>query len=109
MQVEQHPGSLPQQHSFLRISPETVALTAMKKAEDSNALILRFYDWAGKSSAVTIDVPPGAASATETNLMEKPEGAALSVSAGHQITSTVHPYEIQTIEVNYPSNAGLQP
>jgi alpha-mannosidase len=109
MQVEPHAGALPQEHSFLHVDPDTVVLTALKKAEDSNGLILRFYDWAGKTASVKIDVPPGASSATETNLMEQPEGSALPVSAGRQITSTVHPYEIQTIKVSYPSDAGLHP
>ena len=56
-------------------------LTAMKKAEDSDALILRFYEWAGKSGEVRISVPAGAAGATLTNLMEQPEGSPLTVTA----------------------------
>jgi alpha-mannosidase len=109
MQVEPHAGTLPQEHSFLCVNLNTVVMTAVKKAEDSDGLILRFYEWAGKTAAVTIHVPPGASSATLTNLMEKPEGAALPLVARREITSTVHPYEIQTIEVKYPARAGLRP
>jgi alpha-mannosidase len=109
MQVGPHPGTLPQEHSFLRVDPDTVVLTAVKKAEGGNGLILRFYEWAGKGATVHINVPPGASSAGTTNLMEKAEGDSLPVTGSRQITTSIHPYEIQTIEVNYLPHAGLQP
>jgi alpha-mannosidase len=109
MQVEPHAGLLPQQHSFASVTPDTVVLTAVKKAEDSNALVLRFYEWAGKNATVQLDVPPGATSATLTNLMEKPEGAPLALSNGRQVSVPTHPFEIQTVEVSYPNNVRLQP
>jgi alpha-mannosidase len=75
-------------------------LTALKKAEDGNALIARFYEWAGESDNVTLTLPPGATSATLTNLMEKPEGAALSVVDG-KVRVPVSPYQIQTVRIDY--------
>ena len=45
-----HAGSLPAEHSFASVGPENVVLTAVKKAEDSNGLIFRAYEWAGKDS-----------------------------------------------------------
>jgi alpha-mannosidase len=77
-------------------------LTAVKKAEEGNALILRAYEWAGKSSAVQIALPPGGTSATLTNLMEKPEGSPLRVTEG-RVTAPIHPYEILTLRVDYPA------
>jgi alpha-mannosidase len=109
MQVEPHAGTLPSIHSFVRVAPETVVLTALKKAEDGNALILRFYEWAGKSGTAELSVPAGAVSATATNLMELPQGAPLAVQSGRQLSVPIHPYEIQTIQVNYPSGMRLQP
>jgi alpha-mannosidase len=96
-----HAGSLPASHSFASVSPENVVLTAVKKAEDSNGLIFRVYEWAGKASTVEFHVPPGATGATVTNLMEKPEGASLTVS-GDVVTAPIKPYEILTIRVDYP-------
>jgi alpha-mannosidase len=46
-------------------------------------------------------VPPGATSATETNLMEIPEGSPLEI-AGDTVRVPIHPYEILTIRVDYP-------
>jgi alpha-mannosidase len=102
MQVEAHSGSLPAQFAYVTVKPENVVLTALKKAEDSNALIFRVYEWAGKSGDVEIHVPKGATGATETNLMETPEGSALNL-AGDTVTATIHPYEILTLRVDYPA------
>ncbi|MGO9319167.1 MAG: alpha-mannosidase [Terracidiphilus sp.] len=97
-----HPGTLPASHSFASVSPENVVLTAVKKAEDANGLIFRVYEWAGKETTAEFHVPPGATSATVTNLMEQPEGSPLAV-VGDVVKAPIHPYEILTIRVDYPS------
>jgi alpha-mannosidase len=102
MQVEAHTGSMPAGHSYVSVKPDNVVLTAVKKAEDTNALIFRVYEWAGKSGDVEIHVPMGATGATITNLMEKPEGAELKV-VNDTVTAPIHPYEILTVQVNYSS------
>jgi alpha-mannosidase len=101
MQLESHEGKRPPEHSFVTISNPDVVLTAVKKADEANGLILRFYEWAGTTGNVQIGVPPGATSATLTNLMEQPEGSALAITANH-VTVPVHPYEIVTVRVDYP-------
>jgi alpha-mannosidase len=102
MQVNPHTGDLPPVHSFLQLSASNVVLTAFKKAEDADGLILRFYEWAGESEDVKIHVPAGAKSATLTNLMEKPVGDALPIASGEMVTVPVHAYEIVTLRVDYP-------
>ena len=47
-------------------------------------------------------MPEGATSATLTNLMEKPEGAALPLADSERVTVPVHPYSIETVEFGYP-------
>ena len=81
----------------------SMVLTAVKKAEDANGLILRVYEWAGKESTVELHVPQGATGATVTNLMEKPEGDALKLE-GDVVKAPIKPYEILTIRVDYPGN-----
>jgi alpha-mannosidase len=97
-----HNGTLPTEHSFASVAPENVVLTAVKKAEDAKGLIFRAYEWAGKDSTVEFHVPPGATSATVTNMMETPEGSPLEV-AGDIVKAPIHPYEILTIRVDYPN------
>jgi alpha-mannosidase len=101
-QVQAHSGSLPANHAYVTITPDNVVLTALKKAEDADALIFRVYEWAGTESEVQIRVPSGATGATVTNLMEKPEGAALSL-VDDSVKVPIHPYEILTVRVEYPA------
>jgi alpha-mannosidase len=89
------------------VSPDNVVLTAVKKAEDANGLIFRVYEWAGKSATAEFHIPPGATSATVTNLMEAPEGDSLTV-AGDVVKVPIHPYEILTIRVDYPNGGPKQ-
>jgi alpha-mannosidase len=100
MQVGSHAGAMPVRHSFVSVTPENIVLTAMKKAEDSESLIFHLYEWAGKAGSIEIALPPGATGATETNLMEQPEGSLLVV-AGDKVTVPVRPYEIVAVRVDY--------
>jgi len=100
--VEAHEGILPPARSFVEIKQDNVILTAMKKTEDGNSLLFRFFEWAGKSGDVQIGVPPGATEARLTNLMEQPEVAALPLQGANQITVPVHAYAIVSVRVNYP-------
>jgi alpha-mannosidase len=102
-----HEGKLPAEHSFVQTKSENVIVTAVKKAEDDNALIVRFFEWAGKQGDVSIELPTGAASASETDLMEKPLGN-LSVSNG-VLNVPTKPFEIKTVKVQFsgvPADAG---
>jgi alpha-mannosidase len=103
MQTGKHEGALPPRHSFVQVDAENVVLTAVKKAEDSDAIVLRFYEWAGKDQDVKLQLPAEARSASETDLMER-SLAGLAVKDG---TVTVHtkPYEIKTVKVNFGPNA----
>jgi len=109
LQVKQasgHDGALGSEHSFVQIEPANVVLTALKNAEDSEALILRFYEWAGKESDVQIQVPKGAQAAEETDLMER-SLSQLYVKDGAVVVHT-KPYEIKTVRIGYgetPSGA----
>ncbi len=100
MQVAPHTGALPAEHSFASVSSPNVILTAMKKAEDSDSIVLRMYEVAGKSEDVKVTLPDGAGSASVTNLIEQHDGAAVPVS-GNVATVPIHPYEILTLKVAY--------
>ena len=95
-----HSGALPATHSFASVGPESVVLTAVKKAEDANGLIFRVFEWAGKDATVELHVPPGATGATVTNMQETPEGSPLTVT-GDVVKAPIRPYEILTVRVDY--------
>jgi len=97
--VENHSGTLPAEHSFVEVHPDNVIVSAMKKAEDENSLVVRFYEWAGKQGDVRLKLPAGARSASETNMMEKPIGE-IPLRNG-TITVSTKPYEIRTVKVRF--------
>lgn len=102
-QVESHQGNLPATHSFVQVSPHNLVLTAIKKSEDGNSLILRFYEWAGEKTEARITVPAGASEAVETDLMEhdlKDAGARLTVHGG-QVGVETGPFSINTVRIGY--------
>ena len=100
-QTTAHDGSLPAAHSFVKIGPANLVLTAMKETEAGDGLLLRFYETNGTKATATIHLPPGAIEAHEANLMERPEGP-VSV-AGDAITVPVGAWEIKTLVVRYPA------
>ena len=103
MQVAAHGGTLPPEYSFASIQPDNVVLTAMKKAEDSQSLVFHAYEWAGRSSNLTMTVPEGATGAILTNLLEQPQGSPLAIT-GNQLTVPIHAFEILTVRVDYAGN-----
>jgi alpha-mannosidase len=94
-----HSGPLPPVHSFLRLEPDTVVLTALKKAEDSEAWILRFYEFAGKPADVRIALPKPPRIAQEVTLTEQEMGP-LTVS-GQEVIVPTKPYEIKTVRIEF--------
>jgi alpha-mannosidase len=99
MQTEVHAGALPGEHSFIQVQGDNVVLSALKKAEDDNSLILRFYEWAGKETDVKIQLPPGAQSAQDADLMERPT-TDLPLQSG-AVTVHTKPFEIKTVKVKF--------
>ena len=103
MRSQKHEGTFPSEHSFVRVEPDNVVLTAIKKSEDDDSLVLRFYEWAGIEADVTLQLPPGAQSASETDLRER----SIADLAVHDDAVRVHtkPYEIKTLKVRFPPHA----
>jgi len=98
--VANHAGALPPVHSFLGIEGDSVVLTAFKRSEDDRSVILRLYEWAGKDSTATIQLPSGAQTAATTNLMEQFESKPEPVAAD-QVRLNVHPFQIATVRIDY--------
>ena len=76
--------------------------SAVKKAEDDDALVLRFYEWAGKDVDVKLQLPTSAKGASETDLMERPI-AELAAQGGsvtiHEVNGAVTNGPALTVQV----------
>ncbi len=93
-----HTGTLLAGQSFITVEPRIVVVTAVKKAEDDDAVVVRFYEWAGRQADVQVRFAAGIADATETNLMEKPIRQ-LPAAQG-AVTVPTGAYEIKTLKVH---------
>jgi alpha-mannosidase len=103
VEVQTHPGSWSQKRSFVAVEPANVIVTALKKAEDSDDLIFRFYEFEGKSADVKLHLPEAAASAAETDMMEKHQTPITLGQQGREVALPAGPYEIKTVAVSFPS------
>lgn len=95
--VQAHKGPLPAQRSLVDVDSANVVVTAVKQAEDSPILVIRFYEWEGKSGDVKLTLPATIASASEANLLEKPERALAVSTNGREVTVPTRAYEIKTV------------
>jgi alpha-mannosidase len=99
--TQPHAGTLPGKHSWARVEQGNVILTVMKKAEDDDGVIFRFYEFEGKAAQVKLQLPEKAVSALETNLMEKHAAPLALAPDGRSVTVPAGPYEIKTVEVTF--------
>lgn len=92
-----HPGGLGRSVSFASVDAPGVELAWVKRAEDSDALVLRLVEWNGAATTASVTLRDPVRSARRANLLEDP-GETLPV-AGHTIRIALRPYEIATILV----------
>jgi alpha-mannosidase len=107
--VTPHEGSLAATHSFAQIEPGNVIVSAIKKAEDDNSLIFRFYEFKGQPVQVRLTLPESASRAAQTNLMEKEEHPVALEANGREISAPIGAYEIKSIKVTFANAAGRTP
>jgi alpha-mannosidase len=92
-----HEGILPKSMSFASVRPDNVVLTVMKKAEDSDDMILRFYEISGKHTNAMITVSGVQKNVKQTDMMEN-EISDLSTQ-GEIIRVPISKHEIKTIKL----------
>jgi len=90
-------STIKNENSLLEISKSNIILGAMKKAENDNGIILRFYEAYGARGKVKIRCNFRVKSAFETNLLEE-ELQTLKIE-DNAIELYFKPYEIKTIKL----------
>ncbi|MCK5560775.1 MAG: hypothetical protein KAJ51_09290, partial [Thermoplasmata archaeon] len=96
---------LPAAKSFLRISPNNLILSALKKAEDDDSIIIRFFDTAGNKCKGDIEFYRDLKSAKSVNLLEQPrkvgkaKGNGKITRTGRDITLEVDKFKIRTLKL----------
>jgi len=97
--VPPHKGKWPLESSLIQVRPESVILAAIKKAEDSEALICRFYESSGQDASVQVTFFRAPKVAQEVDLMEQEIGA-ISVK-GRTISFPIKKHEIKSLKVEF--------
>jgi len=92
-----HGGPLGRAWSFASAEPGNVHIAWLKRAEDSDAYVLRLVEWHGEPADARVTLACPIRSASRTNLLEDP-GAPVAVS-GRTATLRLRPHEIATLVV----------
>jgi alpha-mannosidase len=94
-----HPGALPANQSFVRLSPSNLILTTVKRAEDSNAWVIQWYESEGRGTTAQIDLPMQPRNVRLSNFLEEP-GAPVAVTGSRIEVPTKH-NGVQTVLVEF--------
>ena len=90
-------GALPKSASLAGVDKKHVVIDTVKKAEDSDDIIIRLYEAYGQRGAVNLTFGHAPKTVSECNLMEE-EDQVLEVS-GNAVSFYIKPYEIRTFKV----------
>ncbi|MDW8026201.1 MAG: glycoside hydrolase family 38 C-terminal domain-containing protein [Armatimonadota bacterium] len=93
---------LPPSLGFLSVEPPAAVVTALKKCELRDSLILRFYNSSDKAQDVIVRPFRKPTAAWLTNLNEERlNGGELDVNEDGSITVPCAPFEIKTVELSF--------
>jgi alpha-mannosidase len=87
-------ASLPAVHGFLSVSAKNWIVTALKKCDDDNSVVLRLYDIEGKDAEGTVRFPVPLARASTASIIEDDgaevphNGSELPLKIGHHAIET---------------------
>ncbi len=87
-------AALPESMSFFSTNQENVLISTVKKAEDSDAMVVRMVDMEGKDKLVRLQCFTNMAQAEQTNLIENEikslpvSGNSVQISLGHNAIET---------------------
>jgi alpha-mannosidase len=102
--TDSHAGVAPAVSSLLSVDAVNVVVDTVKKAEDSDALIVRLYEAHGARGSVTLSFGDTPVSITECDLME--ENDTPVSPEGNDVVFNISPWEIRTFKVFMPNTQG---
>jgi alpha-mannosidase len=88
------------QPSLLRLYGDPVELAALKKAEDSNDIILRLYEPHGNRATTTIETAISLRNASLVSILEKSDQR-LAVEDEHRIELCFHPFQMISLKLEF--------
>ena len=96
-----HAGAAGRSWSFASVvDAENVYITALKRAEDTNAYVLRLVEWHGRPARATVTFGRPIARARLANLLEDPLSGVPLTRDRRSVSLTLRPWEIVTLLVD---------
>jgi len=92
-------GDLPPEYSFLKISPNNLILSALKKAEDTDEVILRFFETKGEATEAKVELFKDIKKLTLVDLLEREEHELPFERSKFRLE--VKPFEIVTLKLKF--------
>jgi alpha-mannosidase len=97
-----HDGVLGRERSFIALSTDSVVITALKRAEDTDELIVRVAEWTGSEQEnVRLTFPSAIVTAREVNAIEEEVGTA--AFDGNELSFAIGHYQPRTFAVRLAS------
>jgi alpha-mannosidase len=97
--TDAHNGDLPELMSFISVDKSHVIIDTVKKAEDSDDVIIRLYEAYGQRGNVIMSLEFTPLKVSECNLMEEND-VSIPLKDRH-ISFYIKPYEIKTFKVKF--------
>jgi alpha-mannosidase len=96
-------GSLPAQGGYIDILTPNIMVSALKKAEDSDALIIRLYEMEGKATAAKVRIDyallPKNCKAVETDALEQPLSQSSAEIHGDVLRVSIPAFGMTTVKL----------
>lgn len=108
-QAPAHSGPLGTTLSLLQVSSRQIAITAVKKAEDSDEIIVRLQELSGSSVNATLSAATAITSAREVNGQEDPVGPATLSGGAVSVTLTGYSPKSYAIRLAAPGSTVKAP
>jgi alpha-mannosidase len=90
-------------HSYVEAVEPNIIVTAIKKAEDENGLVIRLYDSTGMGGPAHLRIPAGATQVSGELMTEQGADTDVQASLGHdQVTLHLKSFQIVTLLIRYP-------
>jgi alpha-mannosidase len=97
-----HKGSLPVRKGFAEVMTPNVMLSALKKSEDSEAVIIRLYEMEGRETEAQVrlaGIVEPSSPAVEIDLMEQPLPASSARMDGDLLTVKIPAHGIASVKI----------
>ena len=93
-------GDLPSGAGLISVDPDNVFLSCVKRAEEGESLIIRFYEAHGCEAEAVVNLPKNVMAVSRVNLLEEPlEGVVPAMADGSRVRVSVKPHEVVTLKV----------